>query len=204
MTIRLSCRRSIVTMFAVVGMGLGFLGAPRSAWAQSDPSAETFLNAIYSAYKGSSDKGAKGIPLNSDETIQRYFEPSLAAEIIKDAAEAKKRGDVPKLNGDPFIDGQDWEITKFNVAVKDGGADKAVGTVTINNFGKDIPIILNLAKQPDGWRIANIMWETGDTLRSLYFKGEPVPQGLKKPPPKAKKKPPPKGAKKPPKRAKRS
>jgi hypothetical protein len=201
MTIRLSSRRSIVTMLAVVTSLLGALGA---ASAQSDPAAEAFLNAIYSAYKGSSDKGAKGIPLNSDETIQRYFEPSLAAEIIKDAAEAKKRGDAPKLNGDPFIDGQDWEITKFSVAVKEAGADKAVGTVNINNFGKDIAIILNLVKPPDGWRIANIRWETGDTLRSLYFKDEPGPKGAKKPPPKGKKKPPPKGAKKPPRRSQRS
>lgn len=204
MTTRLFSRRSIVILLVACGVGLVALGAPRSASAQSDPSVDAFLNAIYSAYKGSSDKGAKGIPLNSDETIQRYFEPSLAAEIIKDAAEAKKRGDVPKLNGDPFIDGQDWEITKFNVAVKEAGADKAVGTVTINNFGKDIPINLNLVKQPDGWRIANISWETGDTLRSLYFKGEPVPKGVKKPPPKVKKKPPSKAAKKPPRREKKS
>lgn len=204
MTVRLSSGRSLVTMLAVVGVGLAIFSAPRSASAQSDPSAEAFLNAIYSAYKGSSDKGAKGIPLNSDEIIQRYFEPSLAAEIIKDAAEAKKRGDVPKLNGDPFIDGQEWEIAKFSVAVKEAGPDKAVGTVTINNFGKDIPIVLNLVKPTGEWRIANISWETGDTLRSLYFKGEPVPPGVKKPPPKVKKKLPPKGGKKPPKRAKRS
>lgn len=200
MTARLFSRRSIVTMLAVGAVGLVALGAPRSASAQSDPAAEAFLNAIYSAYKGSSDKGAKGIPLNSDETIQRYFEPSLAAEMIKDAAEAKKRGEAPKLNGDPFIDGQDWEIPRFTIAVKEAGADKAVGTVTINNFGKDIAIILNLVKPTDGWRIANISWETGDTLRSLYFKNEPGPKGAKKPPPKVKKKPPPKGAKKPPRR----
>jgi hypothetical protein len=204
MTIRLSSRRSLATMLAVVGMGCVFLGAPRSASAQSDPSPEAFLTAIYSTYKGSSDKGAKGIPLNNDETIQRYFEPSLASEIIKDAAEAKTRGDAPKLNGDPFIDGQDWEITKFSVAVKDAGGDKAVGTVNINNFGKDIAIVLNLVKPADGWRIANISWETGDTLRSLYFKNEPGPKGAKKPPSKAKKKPPPKGAKKPPRRSQRS
>lgn len=203
MAARFFSHRWLAILSAVCAASLVSVVMPNFASAQSDPSAEAFLNAIYSAYKGTSN-GAKGIPLNSDVTIQRYFEPSLAVEIIKDAAEAKKRGEVPKLSGDPFIDGQEWEITKFSVAVKEAGADKAVGTVTINNFGKDIPIILNLLKQPDGWRIANIMWETGDTLRSLYFKGEPVPQGLKKPPPKAKKKQPAKGAKKPPKRTQRS
>jgi hypothetical protein len=202
MTARLSSRRSILTMLAG-SAGFFLVGAPRSAWAQSDPAAEALLNTIYTAYKGSSDKGAKGIPLNSDEVIRRYFEPSLAAEIIKDAAEAKKRGDVPKLNGDPFIDGQDWEITKFNVAIKEAGPDKAVGTVTINNFGKDVPIVLNLVKPPDGWRIANISWETGDTLRSLYFKDEPGPKGAKKLP-KSRKKAPAKGAKKPARRTQRS
>jgi hypothetical protein len=40
--------------------------------------------------------------------VRRYCEPELAALIIKDRKDA--RGEVGKLDFDPFIDAQDWEI----------------------------------------------------------------------------------------------
>ena len=36
--------------------------------------------------------------------MKRYFEPRLAALIIKDRNKAAKRGDVSTLEMDPFID----------------------------------------------------------------------------------------------------
>jgi len=51
--------------------------------------AKSFVEAIYAAYKG---KDAKGIPLDNDAAVRRYFEPKLAALIIKDRRDA--RGEV--------------------------------------------------------------------------------------------------------------
>lgn len=74
------------------------------AWA-AEPSAKAFVETIYNAYKG---KNAKGVSLDSDAAVRRYFEPKLAALIIKDRKDA--RGEVGKLDSDPFIDAQDWDI----------------------------------------------------------------------------------------------
>jgi len=94
------------------------LGAASAALARpafaADPGATAFVQAIYAAYNG---KDAKGIPLDKDTAIRRYFEPSLAALMIKDAKDAARKGDVPSLDGDPFIDAQDWDIAGFDVAV---------------------------------------------------------------------------------------
>src|ERR1700741_663642 len=46
----------------------------------AEPSAKSFVETIYATYKG---KDAKGISLDSDAAVRRYFEPRLAALIIK-------------------------------------------------------------------------------------------------------------------------
>ena len=81
-----------------------------------DAAATAFVASIYNAYKG---KKAKGLPLDNARTIQRYFEPSLAALISKDQKDAARRHDVPALDGDPFVDAQDWDIAAFEIAFAD-------------------------------------------------------------------------------------
>jgi hypothetical protein len=149
---------------------LGAIGAIAAA-AQADAadtSARAFLTAIYNTYKG---KNGKGIALTSDATIRRYFEPGVAALMIKDMKESEKKGEVPALDGDPFIDSQDWEIETFDIAVKDTGPDKANGTVTFDSFGKTVTVVLDLVKLKEGWRVYDITWQRDgqtETLRGLY------------------------------------
>jgi len=131
----------------------------------ADASAQAFVAAIYNSYKG---KNGNGIALDNDAAIRRYFEPTLAALIIKDRKDA--HGELPTLDADPFIDGQDWDIPAFDIAVRDTGAGKANATVTFRNFDKSMTVVLDLVKLKQGWRIADIAWprdgETA-TLRGL-------------------------------------
>src|ERR1700722_18975007 len=92
----------------------------------ADPAATAFVTAIYVAYKG---KNAEGIRLDTEANIRRYFEPSLAALVIKDQKDAARRHDVPNLDGDPFVDAQDWDIAAFDIAVTDTVTDTATATV---------------------------------------------------------------------------
>ena len=148
---------------------LGLVGATMAKRAlAADPSAEAFVTAIYTAYKG---KNAKGVALDKDADIRRYFEPSLAALMIKDIKDAARKGDVPELDGDPFIDAQDWDIASFDIAVSDTGADTATATVKLVNLGKPDTIVLALVKLKDGWRIRDITWQRdgkAETLRGMY------------------------------------
>src|SRR5262249_39902418 len=137
---------------------------PAAAFAE-DATARAFLDAIYKAYIG---KNTKGISIDGDAALRRYFEPSLAAMIIKDRKEAARRKDVPTLDGDPFIDAQDWEIKSVKIDVADAGPDKATGTVTFVN-GDPKKVVLDLVKLKDGWRIAEIHYAEG-TLRGLFKK----------------------------------
>jgi hypothetical protein len=110
---------------------------------RADPAARAFLEKIYSAYKG---KGSKGIGLDSDALLQRYFEPKLAALMIKDRKDAAKRGDVPDLDGDPFINGQDWEIGPVDIVVRDIAPDKASATVKFRNLEVETTVVYDLVR----------------------------------------------------------
>ena len=129
-------------------------------------SARDFLAAIYANYQG---KGAKGVDISTKGAPGKYFTPSLARLIEKDAAKAAKRHEVGTLDGDPFVDAQDFEITDLAIDVKDTGPDKAVGAVTFKNFGKDVTVMHDLRKLAKGWRIDDIQAPSG-SLRALFKK----------------------------------
>jgi hypothetical protein len=143
-----------------IGLALASVGAMAA-----EPSATSFVEAIYAPYK---IKDGQGIPLDSDAALKRYFEPRLAALIIKDRNNAA--GELPTLDMDPFIDAQDWDISAVDIAVRDTGADKASATVSFKNLGKPTSVVLDLVKLKDGWRIADINWGRKRTLRALFIK----------------------------------
>jgi hypothetical protein len=135
--------------------------------AVADAAAKAFLEKIYAAYKG---KNSKGIPLDSDAMLRLYFEPTLAALMIKDRRAAQKRGDVPEFDADPFVGGQDWEIGPVDIAVRDIAPDKASATAKFRNIKVATTVVYDLVKLKDGWRIADITWDGKDTLRGVFEK----------------------------------
>ncbi len=126
------------------------------------PRAEAFLRAIYTPYL---EMDFKGQPFWE---TSRFFAPELAHAIEADMREAKRRGEAPKLDGDPFLDAQDWNIKDLAISVKADG-EKAVGDVTFDNLGKRIEITLDLVQTRAGWRIADIKSPSG-ALSDLYKK----------------------------------
>lgn len=157
--VRLS-RRTVVFGTACV-----LLVAPATA---ADASALAFVTGIYDAYRG---KDAHGVPIDNERAVRRYFEPSLAALIRKDQKDAARRNEPPKLDGDPFVDAQDWEIAAFDIAVSDTAPGKATATVKFVNAGEPKTILLDLIKIKNDWRIADITWRRDGkpaTLRALF------------------------------------
>ncbi len=159
-------RRSVMVAAAAVLLP----GCPGPAWA--DPAAQAFLERIFAAYKG---KNSKGVPLDTDAMVRAYFEPGLAAMMIKDSKNAARRHEVPTLDGDPFVGAQEWEISGVTVTVTDTAADRAIGTVKFTNLKMPTTVLYDLVKLKAGWRIADVTWQSTDgsppdTLRGLYVK----------------------------------
>jgi Protein of unknown function (DUF3828) len=114
-----------------------------------------WVNGIYAAYRG---QKAKGISLNDDAAVRRYFEPSLAALIVEDRRKAARNNEAPKLDGDPFVDAQDWQIPDFDIATADNGPGKATATVKFVNQSEPTTVVLDLVTVNANWRITDIIW----------------------------------------------
>jgi hypothetical protein len=159
----LSSRRT----FLLAGMLLAG-SLPGQRISAAEVSAREFVEGIYKAYVSKGGKGGNGVSIGTDAAVRRYFSPAVAALIIADARQAKKRDDVPMLDGDPFVGHQDWEITAYVVDISEDGAT-AKGTVTLTNEGKPEKLSLSLVKTPNGWRIDDVVWTEG-SLRGIYKK----------------------------------
>jgi uncharacterized protein DUF3828 len=153
-------RRSLI-----LGVACAALAAPARA---GDASATAFVTAIYNSYRG---KDAKGVPLDSERTIRRYFEPRLATLMAKDQQKAARRHEVGRLDFDPFLDAQDWDVAAFDIVVSDAAADKARATVKFVNLGEARSVLLDLAQVKNAWRIYDIAWQHDgetETLRTIF------------------------------------
>jgi hypothetical protein len=126
------------------------IGAPVAAGSE----AATFLQSIYSQYLG---KDGKGVPLDSDADIKRWFAPPLARLILRDRELAKKADEVPELDFDPFIGGQDWLVSDLSITVTETG-QRATGHVSFKNLDADrkTTVAVSLVKAQGQWRVADI------------------------------------------------
>ncbi|WP_029077022.1 DUF3828 domain-containing protein [Kaistia adipata] len=156
-------RRGVAHLLLAATLGVGLASTHTgSSVASDDPQA--FVAAIYDTYAD----GGLGLPLDAAETVQRLFEPRLAAMILDDHAQAAELGDAPKLGADPFVDAQDWDLAEIRVAVEAVTPDRAEGHVAFANFGEPKRVDLELVRGEDGdWRIRDILWQEG-SLRGLY------------------------------------
>jgi hypothetical protein len=156
-------RRSMNRALAMQAVLVAAAAMAIAANAETAPP-QAFVDGIYKHYLG---KNSKGLALSNDALIRRYFAPPLADAIVKDFAQAHKAGEVPLINGDPFVDAQDWEIENLKTAVKSTGASTAVATASFVQFMEPRTVTLELVNTPAGWRIAEIRSASG-SLRALY------------------------------------
>jgi hypothetical protein len=154
--------RAFIAAIVVVCVAILFITPDPAVAVEQSPAG--FLHSIYDHYLG---EKAPGVPLKTHAKIRRYFESSLAALIINDEIAAAKRNEPPTLDGDPFVDAQEWHIPSIDIRIERTGDGKAVGVVAFKNFNKPVTVTLELVKLKAAWKISDITW--GDeTLRDLY------------------------------------
>ena len=158
---------SLPTSVLALVLGTMLAAAPAGA-AQS---AKDFVTAIYRTYVG---KNATGISIDSPKA-RALITPGLMKLIDADAKAAAKRKEVPKLDGDPFIDAQDFEIKSFKVDIKELGPAKATATINFKNAAsaEDKPVVLDLVKIGNNWLIDDFHNGIGSIRQYLTPKQSP-------------------------------
>jgi hypothetical protein len=102
----------------------------------------------------------------SRELVDKYFEKSLADLIWSDAVASN--GEVGALGFDPLYDAQDTDIKNFAVQPATVASDHARVIVTFDNFGEGQKIIWSLVPSGDAWKVADVTYGDGRTLRSAF------------------------------------
>ena len=98
--------------------------------------------------------------------LDKYFEKPLADLIWKDARSSK--GEVGVIDGDPLYDAQDMEIKKFAIAKPRLEEGRAMVDATFENLGQQKTITYIVVKGKTGWRIRDIVYGEGRTLKSEF------------------------------------
>ena len=128
--------------------------APPPAAATPAVPAESVVKELYAA------KESPFFQSTDRALVDRYFEPALAEMIWKDA----QGGEVGAVGFDPLYDAQDMEIKNLVIArAQDGQV-----VVTFENFSKPQRIVYSVVDVAGAWKISEIHYAEGHTLRGLY------------------------------------
>lgn len=115
--------------------------------ADSDP--EALITAIYQTYTDIAP-GEDGTP-----NVEGVYSERLQALIDKDQKETPE-GEVGRMDWDPFVDGQDWQLTELKIAPVSKEATQAEVRATFKNFGEPRDLRYTLVLEDGHWRIDDI------------------------------------------------
>lgn len=141
---------------AAGAVALALLRQP--ARADTNQEAHDFLLRIYAQYTGQAS--TDGVDLSTTAGIRKLFDPPLATLILADRRQSEQNDQPPELDGDPFVDAQDWDITHLRIAVRHTDPGSAEATVQFDNLGKPVRIDIALVHLANGWRVHEIDYGT--------------------------------------------
>lgn len=95
--------------------------------------------------------------------VDKYFTQKLADLIWTDSTTSK--GAVGAIEADPLYDAQDIDIYEFKVGDATTKGDTATVPVTFENYEKKQTVTFALVKVEGVWRIDDIKYSRGDSLR---------------------------------------
>jgi len=120
-------------------------------------------------YRAEKEKRSPFFQTRSRALLNKYFEKDLSDLIWNDAV--KSKGEVGVIDGDPLYDAQDMEIKNFAINKPRYEAAEALVDVTFENFGQKKTVTFAVVKGAAGWRIHDIIYGEGRTLRNEFKEG---------------------------------
>jgi hypothetical protein len=108
-----------------------------------------------------------------------YFDPDMLILMDKDR-QATPDDEVGALDGDPVCDCQDFGSLRADIAAEANGPDTVHATVVVNETSPDFmdgdppkppapkTLVYDLIKTSGGWRIRDISFPQGGTLKGLF------------------------------------
>jgi len=128
-------------------LALALLGTPlaTSAFAVDYADPKALVEAFYAGYQPPNEFPPDQAPLLS-ERLNRLYEA--------DAREAD--GDIGRIDFDPFVNAQDYQLGKLEIGDPYLAGGKAVVRVSFENMGTPNELGVLLVKEGGGWKIDDV------------------------------------------------
>jgi len=120
-------------------------------------------------YRAQREKRGPFFQTRSRALLYKYFEKDLGNLIWNDAV--KSKGEVGVIDGDPLYDAQDMKIKHFAIRKARHESGRELVDATFENFDEKKTITFIVVKDLGGWRIHDIVYAEGRTLRSEFKEG---------------------------------
>ena len=140
---------------AALATGL-FLVLTGLAAAQPYETPQALLEAFYEPYFSGS--------FSEDES--QFRSQALQALYDNDAALAGE-GEMGAISFDPYIDGQDYDITDLAIGIPAIAGEEATVDVSFRNFGEPRALTYELVLEDGGWKIDDVVSTNPDNLYRL-------------------------------------
>lgn len=155
--------RNKIPFLALVVVGAFIVAGAHHATGQT-PSA-----LVADLYRQHDAKRSPFFQTKSRARVDKYFTKGLADLIWKDAKTAN--GEVGAFDGDPLYNAQDMKIRHFAVGSAIIKGHSAIVRVTFTNLGRKEAIDYWLMKVKGVWKIDNISYGKGETMRKWLTAG---------------------------------
>src|SRR6266853_1854149 len=150
----------LIILVAILALLAGFASAQLGS--SNLDTGKELVAQLYKEHSGKSD------PLQypvSKKLLPNYFYKPLLDLYLKDQEDSK--GEVGKIDFDPLYDAQDFKISDFNLVVLPDKKGSGYVVARFKNMGVDQEIIFELRRTKMGWRIADIQYKDGRSLRKI-------------------------------------
>jgi hypothetical protein len=146
----------------LLGLAFALMAVPAVATSVND-SPQDLLRELYRVH----DQGS-GPLLDPKGTLERqiFFTKTLAEALDRELNRSDSE-EVGNLDFDPFYNAQDTEIGDFDIAVAKVSGTRTVALVHFLNFGDPMEISYQLTQDEQGWRIDDIVYGEGQSLRTI-------------------------------------
>ena len=116
------------------------------AVAQPYETPEALLDAFYQSYFTDT--------FPEDES---QFRSAALQALYDNDAQITPEGEMGAISFDPYIDGQDYDITDFEIGAVAIEGETATADVTFSNFGEPRTLTYDLVMEDGGWKIDDVV-----------------------------------------------
>jgi hypothetical protein len=101
-------------------------------------------------------------PLDGKKAVYEQPKEALVALFVENQECEKKSESICRINFSILYDAQDYEIADFHAGAFD--SNKSTIEVHFKNFSKPQVVSYQLSKTPQGWRISDVHYQSGNSL----------------------------------------